>query len=223
MVCGRKSSVRGCPTLRCFMIEFDILLIGKADESRDHYESALRDRHFRVLTCDNHAVAAQLIENTSVRLIIVHDPSEHEALDVLLQHKQETRPRLPVFFSGQSGELQRGPTGGRFGAIPLPPGLPAGALAQMLQSFVDLHDPATPQKTARNLNITISRTTYAPVFQQAKQEFEAEYISRALERERGNVSRTARMLGMARRNLQLKIRTYNIDLEPMRGVSTVNE
>lgn len=202
------------------MIQIDILLFGKPNEERDRYESSLRGRGFHVLTCDDQAIAAQLVEHAGVRLIIVHEPSESADLEAFLHHKQETRPRLPVFFTGGHDAAQRQLASGRFGVIPLPTGVPAAALAQLLQSFVEPREPAASTIDRHQL-IILQRTAFSPVFQHAKQEFEAEYILRALERERGNVSRTARALGMARRNLQLKIRAYGIAVDPMRGYKTV--
>ena len=45
----------------------------------------------------------------------------------------------------------------------------------------------------------------------ASQDFEKKYISRALERSRGNQSRAARLLGMHRNTLSRKIAEYKLE------------
>ncbi|GBE29889.1 MAG TPA: sigma-54-dependent Fis family transcriptional regulator [Bacteroidetes bacterium] len=57
----------------------------------------------------------------------------------------------------------------------------------------------------------------------AREEFEAEFILRALTRFEGNVSQTSQNLGLARKNLQEKIRRYNIDVESIREISRRNK
>ena len=50
----------------------------------------------------------------------------------------------------------------------------------------------------------------------ARENFEQEYIRDVLARFRGNVSRTSRYLGLARKNLQEKLRKYSIDADEFR-------
>ena len=51
---------------------------------------------------------------------------------------------------------------------------------------------------------------------QAKSRFEAELVTKALARNRGNVSATAQELEIARKNLQEKIKRYNINIQELR-------
>jgi two-component system nitrogen regulation response regulator NtrX len=54
------------------------------------------------------------------------------------------------------------------------------------------------------------------LFRTARAKFEEEFLRRVLRRYRGNVSRAARAIDMARRNVQLKVKQYGIDLTELR-------
>jgi DNA-binding NtrC family response regulator len=58
--------------------------------------------------------------------------------------------------------------------------------------------------------------TFKDAKQQLIERFERQFIAEALERHRGNVSRTAEELGMYRQHLQVKLSEYGIDPEPYR-------
>ncbi len=51
-----------------------------------------------------------------------------------------------------------------------------------------------------------------PLFHQAREQFERIFLRRALEKTNGNVSRTAAAIQLTRRNLQRKIKQYEIDV-----------
>jgi DNA-binding NtrC family response regulator len=51
---------------------------------------------------------------------------------------------------------------------------------------------------------------------EAREKFEEEYIKNVLFRFKGNITQTARYLGLARKNLQEKVRKYNINAEEFR-------
>ncbi len=54
-------------------------------------------------------------------------------------------------------------------------------------------------------------------FSDAQRNFERRFLTDALRANRGNISRTARALGMSRRNLQIKIQKLGIDLDEIKG------
>lgn len=64
--------------------------------------------------------------------------------------------------------------------------------------------------------IDLQRTRYTLNFQRAKLAFEKEFLTHVLQLHDGNVSHAADSIGMARRNLQLKIQQYQINVERMR-------
>ncbi len=59
----------------------------------------------------------------------------------------------------------------------------------------------------------------APSLREARAEFEQDYITRALVKREGNVSATADDLGIARKNLQEKIKRYEIDVDAIRDAA----
>jgi DNA-binding NtrC family response regulator len=64
--------------------------------------------------------------------------------------------------------------------------------------------------------VELDRTRYALNFHRAKTRFEKDFFTYVLRMFDGNVSRAADAIGMARRNLQIKIQHYNINVERMR-------
>jgi len=54
-----------------------------------------------------------------------------------------------------------------------------------------------------------------PALKEAKQSFEKEYLEKALTINKGNISRTADMIKLARKNLQDKIKTYEIKISTL--------
>jgi DNA-binding NtrC family response regulator len=58
---------------------------------------------------------------------------------------------------------------------------------------------------------------------EARAAFERDFILRALTRHEGNVSETSLTLGIARKNLQEKIRRYEIDVEALRATARENK
>jgi DNA-binding NtrC family response regulator len=65
-------------------------------------------------------------------------------------------------------------------------------------------------------SVELDRTRYALNFHRAKGMFEREFFTYVLRMFRGNVSQAAEAIGMARRNLQIKIQMYGINVERMR-------
>ncbi len=55
-------------------------------------------------------------------------------------------------------------------------------------------------------------------YREAKQQFEISYIQKALERNSYNITKTAEFMEIARKNLQLKLKTYNINTKIKGGV-----
>jgi DNA-binding NtrC family response regulator len=64
--------------------------------------------------------------------------------------------------------------------------------------------------------VDLEHTRYALNYQRAKSAFEKHFFTLVLRMHAGNVSRAAVAIGMARRNLQLKIRQHRINVERMR-------
>ncbi len=72
-------------------------------------------------------------------------------------------------------------------------------------------DDSPPQNILSPKNVNDSeRFMSAGSFKQAKEEFERAYLIRKLRENDGNITKTARILGMSRRNLQKRISSLNI-------------
>jgi transcriptional regulator with GAF, ATPase, and Fis domain len=71
------------------------------------------------------------------------------------------------------------------------------------------HYPDWPARTTRP----------ASSFADAHRTFETQFITQALRDNGGNISRTARAIGMTRRNLQVKIQKLGIEVENLRSGS----
>jgi len=64
--------------------------------------------------------------------------------------------------------------------------------------------------------IDLQRTRYPLNYQRTKMAFEKEFFTHVLREFNGNVSHAADAIGMARRNVQIKIQQYRINVERMR-------
>lgn len=57
---------------------------------------------------------------------------------------------------------------------------------------------------------------YPTDFREARSQFERRYIRKSLIVQKGNISKTAKMMHIARRNLQLKIKAFDIDVDEIK-------
>ncbi len=64
--------------------------------------------------------------------------------------------------------------------------------------------------------INLQRTRYPLDYHRMKTAFEKAYFTQVLRQFDGNVSHAATAIGLARRNVQIKIQQYGIDVERMR-------
>jgi DNA-binding NtrC family response regulator len=84
------------------------------------------------------------------------------------------------------------------------------AVVMSLGNRVDVDD--LPDEIRRSRPLQDQQTG----LRQAREEFEREFIERALVRNEGNVSATSTELGLARKNLQEKIKRYEIEIDEIR-------
>jgi transcriptional regulator with GAF, ATPase, and Fis domain len=139
----------------------------------------------------------------------------------LEQHQVMLEQRLPqatIIFSGHATAKQTAGLLKHKHVILIPPLLAAETLEPLLapseERISDELPSAAPEKT-----VLLQRKYYAFNFRVARQQFEQEHIARVLDRCSGNISRAARLLDMARRNLQIKIQAYGIDIEHIRNAN----
>lgn len=91
------------------------------------------------------------------------------------------------------------------------------SVVMALGSRVDVED--LPDEIQRSRPLADQQRS----LREAREDFEEEFILRALRRQGGNVTATASELGLARKNLQEKIKRYEIDVDEIRSDSTPEE
>jgi DNA-binding NtrC family response regulator len=83
-------------------------------------------------------------------------------------------------------------------------------------SSTELQATVVPNKGQHVFNLTLKE---CPVeYRKAKDAFESDFFRLALSKYAGNVSRTARAIGISRRNLTIKINRFGIDMNEMRSL-----
>ncbi|MBU0508590.1 hypothetical protein KKH27_07135 [bacterium] len=197
----------------------ETLLVGPSCPIRDNYELVLRRRSVPVTIAGDFLTAQVLFGRNSFQAVIIAEPSPSGEVDEFVRAVHDMAPRVPVLFAGHASPDRIAILIRQWEVVVIPPGISTDALDSLLFptndagggiSYSAVHPP-------RSRTISVPRKTYSLDFKEAKMEFEIEFITRILERERGNVSRAARTVGMARRNLQLKIRIYKIDMSRIRS------
>jgi DNA-binding NtrC family response regulator len=72
----------------------------------------------------------------------------------------------------------------------------------------------------KHSSITIVLKDCPAQYRLAREAFEAEFLRAKLDKYAGNVSRTARALGVSRKTLVLKINRFGIDMKVLRGITS---
>lgn len=197
------------------MPETAIMILGPGSAQRDCMELSARRHAGNVIVCEDCAEARDGLRTNKVRSILVIAGTDDEHLDEFLTQVRKSRPHLPVFFVETNGSDILTGRLLRYGLVMLPSNLPAPQVEQIL--FPVPAEAAAPGSREGNGQVlVIGRTQYPFHFAHARALFEAQLITTVLRRERGNVSKAARSIGMARRNLQLKIAAHNIDVTRIR-------
>ncbi len=197
----------------------EVLLLGPPSSQRDSYELVFARHGMKAQVCEDSQYARQWLAAETIRAVVVTQAASGRDVDDFLEAVRLRHPMAPVFFAGPHEPHQIADLLGRHGVVILPPAAPSETLEQLLFPLFPM--PAKTETSregrVRRRTVVLHRSEYPLDFRRARAEFEAEFLSQALQRERGNVSRTARAIGMARRNLQLKIRAHRIDMARIRG------
>ena len=93
-----------------------------------------------------------------------------------------------------------------------------GALALTKQGEICLEHLEFARKMAKNVSEPATTLFVVPAmgFQEAREQFEAQFIRRILHRSKGNISQAAQMMQVGRRELQRKISHYKIEVSSFR-------
>ncbi|MCC6476753.1 hypothetical protein IT157_06815 [bacterium] len=182
----------------------------------DAYASVLRTRGMTVEHHHSGSGASAALDSGPTHAILILPSADPIATRELLTARNLNWPLVPVFFAShgrQAGVIELLETSG----ITLLPQNPK--LDDLDQLISDDRDPLReliPPRRKSQQTLWIPKAEYPVVIKEARAQFETEFLRRILRRYRGNISKTSRMIDMARRNIQLKIHHYNIDLETIR-------
>ena len=195
-----------------------VMVVGPPSSERDSYELVFRRHELDVALCDECRQARSQAARGGIAAVVVTDAVPGSVLDEFLQDLRQTGVRAPIFLIGSPRPESLAQTLSEPGVVLLPPTAPAETLDRLLFPLSETVPQLAPavELRMRSKTILLHRSEYSLEYRRAKSEFEQEFVTRALEREHGNVSRTARALGMARRNLQLKIQVHRINLKRIR-------
>jgi DNA-binding NtrC family response regulator len=198
------------------MPETSILIVGPPSQLRDNYELSVRRHATDVMLCENCRDAITCLESTAMRAVIVLAGANDTQVEEFLASVRGEHPHIPVFFVGAGDSESYFGQPFRHGTVVLPPDMPACQFEQVL--FPAPPRAAAPSEAAQTEERTIilERREYCFHFARARALFEREFLTQVLKREHGNVSRAARAIGMARRNLQIKIQAHQIDIARIR-------
>jgi len=183
----------------------------------------------RVITATNKKLK-QLVENGDFREDLYYRLSVIELELPPLRDRPEDIPGLAVYFMHRFRKQM-----GRPRLVLTPAAMEAlqayswpgnvRELANVMERSVVLS--SDDQINVSDLSKPVQKQAKKPMsvtkLRVAREEFESEFIMRALTRNQGNVSETSLTLGLARKNLQEKIRRYNIDVESIRETARRNK
>ncbi len=162
-----------------------VLLVDDDPILRRALQRELEREGFAVEQADGYHAALKLARTTHFDLALVDvQMPEHSGLDVL-ESLQAQRPRVPVVLMTSYGSIPTAVEGMRLGAVDyLTKPVQADQLIAALKRL-----PAEPEQRLT----TLARAEW-------------DHLQRALSEARGNISETARRLGVPRRTLQRKLR-----------------
>lgn len=199
----------------------ETLLVGPPSSLRDNYELVLRRRGIPVtIAIDFHS--AQLhFHREAFHAVVIADTAA-DNVDSFVRSLHDTVPRVPVLFAGQASPECMSRLIRDCNMMVIPPGISPETLDNLLFPTADAPISVSYPTSSRprSRTVIIGRKSYSLDFRHARIEFETEFLTRILEREHGNISRAARVVGMARRNLQLKILANGIDMSRIRSEET---
>jgi DNA-binding NtrC family response regulator len=193
-----------------------VILLAENDSEREAYASVLRNRGLNVEATDDGTRAATILQREQITSILILSSATQTASRELLRVRALHRPAVPVYFSTPPKPSSLEAALSSSGITVLPQTPQAADLEAMVEA--NAQTDSAPRQTPRTglPTIWLPKSEYSILFRSARAKFEEEFLRRVLKRYRGNVSRAARAIDMARRNVQLKIKQYNIDLAEMR-------
>lgn len=189
-----------------------ILLLAENDHEREAYAAVLRNRGIDIETTEDGTLAGLLLQKEQITSILILSSATQAASRELLRIRALHFPSVPVFFAAAASQTELETLLSSTGITMLPQAPQATDLEALVEADAAGRSTSRPPQRLGIGTIWLSKAEYPLLFRDARAKFEAEFIKRLLRRYRGNVSKVSRAMDMARRNVQIKIKQYNIDL-----------
>lgn len=193
-----------------------IILLAEDNAEREAYASVLRNRGLEVDTTEDGNHAGHLLQKEQISSILILSSAAQSASRELLRVRSLHCPTIPVYFSTQPKQSNLEAVLASTGITVLPQAPQAADLETLVEGNAKADTRGRSLPRAGLPTIWIPKAEYSVLFRDARSKFEEEFLRRVLRRYRGNVSRTSRAIDMARRNVQIKIKQYGIDLAEFR-------
>lgn len=193
-----------------------ILLLAANDHERDAYASVLRNRGIAIETAEDGTHAGLLLQKEQISSILILSSASQAASRELLRVRSLNFPTIPVFFSAPTLHSDIEALLSSTGITILPQAPQAQDLETLVETDAASRSTPRPAQAHGLATIWLPKAEYPLLFRNARAKFETEFLKRLLRRYHGNVSKVARAIDMARRNVQIKIKQYGIDISEFR-------
>lgn len=193
-----------------------VILLAGDNAEREAYATILRNRGLEVAITEDGFHAGTILQKEQISSILILSSATQSASRELLRLRALHSPLVPVYFSPppKPSSLEAALASTGLGVLSHSPHAPN------FEALAELDSPVLPeiQPPVRQAQpaVWLPKTEYPILFREARAKFEEEYLRKILKRYRGNVSRVSRAIDMARRNVQLKIKQYGIELSDYR-------
>lgn len=195
----------------------EVLVVCSDRILRSEYAGIFERRKLRTLRAASCRVATKVIRNHDLRMAIIQgDPTDRD-VGTLISLLKARCPQAVVWLIGNPPALHVSVNAMDHQVVVLPPATTPCSLERI--ALPERARSATAAKAKHKHLLRrreVRKLERVEKYARAKAEFERQFLTRALERCEGNISLTAKAVGIARRNLQWKIRALRIDIESTR-------
>jgi len=198
------------------MSKNSFLIVGPPSPLRDQYELVVRRRMSDVIVCADTVCARAWLLEADVPAVLVLGAAADNDTETFLSEIRDKHAQVLVFLMGSSETEMLKLSPDWYGVVVLPPDMSVGHLERVLFPAASGVPNLAPAPRMGTTSIALDAMEYPLHLGRAKALFESEFLKRVLQRERGNVSRAARTIDSARRNLQVKIQAHKIDVARIR-------
>ncbi len=165
------------------------------------------------------------VRDHELRAAVYVPSSDDQSLTRFVRYLRRVRPEATLWLIGNPLMLDVADFVYREEMAVLPAGIKTSTLESLIFGLGRVSPAATPSVNGKLVMHPrwVQPLIHLQNFHEARAEFESRFIQRALRLCSGNVSLTAKAIGMARRNLQFKIQTLGIDIERSRSTNPEHE